>query len=79
MSIGFQKLNQDWNAEPNAPEESITVVGCDLVLEFNVNPWAYSGFDEGERAELVFMSCSKYRNGATNDEDGTADNAGSIN
>jgi hypothetical protein len=68
MSIKFVKLNKDWNAEPNAPEEKVYVEGSDLVLEFTVNPWAYEGFNEEERARLIFKACSKYRIGPTNDE-----------
>ena len=68
MNIEFVKLNNGWNAEPNTPDEDIKVVGSDLILEFKVNPWAYDGFNEGERAKLIFKSCSKYRFGSTNDE-----------
>jgi hypothetical protein len=68
MSIEFIKLNKDWNAEPNSPDEKVFVERADVVLEFTVNPWAYEGFDEEERAQLIFMTCSKYRLGPTNDE-----------
>ncbi len=68
MSIEFVKLNKDWNAEPNAPGEKVIVEGSDIILEFTVNPWAYEGFEEEERARLIFNSCSKYRLGPTNDE-----------
>jgi hypothetical protein len=68
MSIEFVKLNKKWNAEPNAPEEKVTVIGSDIVLEFTVNPWSYEGFEEEERARIIFMGGSKYRLGPTNDE-----------
>lgn len=68
MSIKFIKLNEDWNAEPNAPEESVSIDGSNLILEFTVNPWAYEGFEEEERARIVFKKCFKYRLGPTNDE-----------
>jgi hypothetical protein len=68
MSIEFIKLNNDWNAEPNAPEANVSVLGSDLILEFTVNPWIYAGFEEDERAQLIFKSFSKYRRGSTNDE-----------
>ena len=68
MNIEFIKLNENWNAEPNAPDEHITVVGNDVILEFTVNSQAYSHFAEDERLQLIFQSCSKFRLGTTNDE-----------
>lgn len=68
MNIEFIKLNQDWNAEPNSPQEKVHTENSSVILEFTVNPWAYDGFKEGERARLIFKSSSKYRLGATNDE-----------
>ena len=68
MSIEFIHLNKDWNAEPNAPEESIEVSKSKLVLEFYVNPWAHEGFEEEQKIKLIFKSPSKYRHGETNDE-----------
>lgn len=68
MSIKFIKLNENWNAEPNAPEASVSLDCSNLILEFAVNPWAYKGFEEGERARIIFKNCFKYRLGSTNDE-----------
>ena len=69
MSTEFIHLNQNWNAEPNAPEERIEVKDNYLSLSFFANPWAYEGFEEGQRLELRFYGCSRWRLGATNDED----------
>lgn len=68
MSTEFIHLNKSWNAEPNAPEVTIEENDNSLSLSFNVNPWAYEGFKENERAKIIFHSCSKWRNGQTNDE-----------
>ncbi|GBO89016.1 MULTISPECIES: hypothetical protein [Marinobacter] len=68
MAIEFVKLNKGWNAEPNSPDEKISIEDADLTLEFTVNPWAHDGFEENERVRLVFRSCSQYRLGPTNDE-----------
>jgi len=68
MGIKFHRLNRSWNAEPNAPNEKIYIDQSSLFLEFNVNPWEYSGFAENERVTLKFISCSNYRLGPTNDE-----------
>lgn len=68
MDIVFKHLNVDWNAEPNAPDETINIEGNDLILEFTVNPWAYEGFNEEERCKVIFKNCTKYRIGNINDE-----------
>ncbi len=63
----FKHLNNDWNAEPNAPCEKVTVSGQTVRLTFFLNPWAYAA-EEDERACLTFDQCSMWRLGATNDE-----------
>jgi len=69
MSIEFLHLNPDWNAEPNAPYESVSIDNYGrLVLEFLANPWAYDGYDEEEKIKLIFTDPEKYRLGETNDE-----------
>lgn len=68
MPTDFIKLNERWNAEPNAPCESIEIKKGILELSFLVNPWSYEGFQEGERMALQFSGCSQYRLGSTNDE-----------
>jgi hypothetical protein len=68
MATTFHRLNEDWNAEPNAPAEVLTVEGSNLVVEFFVNPYAYSGFTEEDRARITFEDVTKYRHGPTNDE-----------
>lgn len=32
--IEFEQLNLGWNAEPNAPEVEITVLGNDVIVVF---------------------------------------------
>jgi len=61
-------LNPNWNAEPNAPSEKIEIKGEYLSLSFLLNPWAFDGFEEGQKGELRFYGCSKWRLGPTNDE-----------
>ena len=68
MNLEFIKLNNNWNAEPNAPNEIVHIDGSNVILEFTVNPWAYTGFVEEERARIIFKSGVKYRLGSTNDE-----------
>lgn len=68
METEFIHLNENWNAEPNAPAEEIEEKDGYLSLRFRVNPWAYEGYEEGAILELRFYGCSEWRNGATNDE-----------
>ncbi len=66
--ITFEQLNIGWNAEPNAPELQIKVVGTDVVIEFYLDAYLYTQFREGDKARIVFHDCFQYRNGDPNDE-----------
>jgi len=68
MDTEFIHLNKRWNAEPNAPKGAVVIETEYLSLSFIVNPWAYDGFEEGQKAELRFFGCSTWRLGSTNDE-----------
>ena len=68
MPTTFIHLNPDWNAEPNAPDPRVYISNDKLSLEFFVNPWAYEGFEEEQRATVEFTGCKRYRLGSTNDE-----------
>ena len=64
----FTQLNHGWNADPNAPEPSVSVDGGDLRLSFFLNAFQFPEFVEGSRASIRFKNCKRYRLGATNDE-----------
>ena len=64
----FVRLNNGWNAEPNAPDESARVDGKDVILQFDVNPFQFREFNENEKGVLRFVNCSRFRLGGTNDE-----------
>lgn len=68
MSTHFEKLNADWNAEPNAPSPRIAVEGRSVVLRFVVNSQRYPRFSEDQEARLIFSECWRYRLGGSNDE-----------
>jgi len=70
MPLGteFIKLNNGWNAEPKAPLPTFALEGTQLVLTFLPNPWEYRDVRQGDRGELVFSGCWRYRLGETNDE-----------
>ena len=67
-AISFTKLNDGWNAEPNAPDPKIVVDGSDVALEFYLNPFQFPSFREDQRGRLRFKDAWRYRLGATNDE-----------
>ena len=63
----FKHLNEDWNAEPNAPAEEVAITGSTVHLTFFLNPWAYEA-KEKDKGCLTFEQCSMWRLGSTNDE-----------
>ena len=68
MVAAFIRLNEGWNAEPNAPNENVRIDGNDLILQFRLNPFQFEGFDENDNGILRFTNCSRFRLGVTNDE-----------
>ena len=68
VELSFTKLNNGWNAEPNAPYPKVTVSGTDVLLEFFLNPFQFPQFSADDRGTIRFSGCSRYRLGATNDE-----------
>lgn len=66
-SLSFQRLNNDWNAEPNAPDPRVRVSDSEVRLSFLLNPFAYEA-DEDEVGYLTFEDCFLWRLGSTNDE-----------
>ncbi len=68
MVTQFRKLNGEWNAEPNAPEPTVHVVGNDVILEFFANALRFARFSVDQRLQLRFSNVRRYRLGLTNDE-----------
>lgn len=66
--IRFVKLNDGWNAEPNAPDPQVGISGPDIRLEFYLNAFLFKQFEEEDIGILRFSNCAKYRLGSTNDE-----------
>jgi hypothetical protein len=66
--LSFRKLNDGWNAEPNAPRPVVEVVHADVWLRFALNTFQFRGFTEGDIGILRFVGCARYRLGPTNDE-----------
>lgn len=64
----FRQLNEGWNAEPNAPDPRVAIEGGDVVVTFFLNPFQFPQFSAEDKGRLRFVSCLRYRLGATNDE-----------
>jgi len=64
----FKQLNNNWGAEPNAPDPSIIIEEEKLILRFYLNAFIYSDYEEEDIGSLEFDNCYMYRLGATNDE-----------
>jgi hypothetical protein len=62
----FQKLNDDWNADPNGPDPIADASGPDLLLRFLLNSFVFEQFSFGDKGVLRFVNCSRYRLGRTN-------------
>ena len=67
-ALSFRKLNEGWNAEPNAPWPRVATSGHDVLLRFLLNPFQFPTFAEEDQGVLRFKDCTWYRLGATNDE-----------
>lgn len=66
----FVKVNQGWDAEPNAPVPKIEIhkETSKLILSFYLNAFIHTDVEEDDIGILEFSNCYKYRLGATNDE-----------
>jgi hypothetical protein len=66
--IQFKKLNQGWNAEPNAPDPKVTAGGGQVQVRFYLNHQRFDTFAEDQIGVLTFENCTRWRLGSTNDE-----------
>lgn len=64
----YEKLNTNWNADPNSPEPIVWVNEGDLIVDFFLNHFVFDQFKEGDRAKIIFKECSKYSLNFCNDE-----------
>ncbi|TWR27860.1 hypothetical protein FPZ42_01210 [Mucilaginibacter achroorhodeus] len=64
----YTELNVNWDADPNAPEERIFINGDTVLIEFYLNYFIYTQFNEGDWGRLIFTGCHKYSTHGTNDE-----------
>ncbi len=67
MKPHFLQLNLGWNAEPNAPDPHVDILGSDIILHFSVNPFQFKEFAKDEIGILRFANCGRYHLGPTDD------------
>lgn len=64
----FAKLNDGWNAEPNAPDPQVRIAGTEAILTLRLNGFQFPAFGDKDAGTLRFVDCARYRLGPTNDE-----------
>lgn len=64
----FTRLNEDWNAHPNAPNLRLDERGQTLLARMKPNPYAYRQYEKIAEITINFGSCAKYRVTPVNDE-----------
>lgn len=67
-NLQFKRLNDGWNAEPNAPDPFVYQEDNSVGLLFALNAFLYPVLEEGDVGMVRFTDCSRFRLGATNDE-----------
>jgi len=67
--LKFIKLNDNWNADPNAPYPTIEISGTDVIVSSYLNAVQFPQFVEGvDIGRLVFYNCLQYTLHPLNDE-----------
>ena len=64
----YTKLNLNWNAEPNSPDEILTMEREVVRLEFSLNSFLYENFQERDKGVLEFNNVHKFSLNRMNDE-----------
>lgn len=64
----YKQLNDNWNADPNAPKPILTINHKTVHLEFYLNAFLYEQYDEGQKAILTFYNVYKISFNFMNDE-----------
>ena len=63
----FEKLNVDWNANPNAPNPQAIAAGKDLLVSFAPNTYLHQHNEGVSQISLTFQECSRFRITPVND------------
>lgn len=68
MTVKYKQLNQEWNADPNAPEVSLQIIHRNLIIKTYLNYFVYDDFNEGDYAIIKFKNVTSYSFNTCNDE-----------
>ena len=66
--IDFDKITNNWNADPNDPQVNIKLEKDSLLLTFGLNYFQYNNFKAENKLQITFKNCSKYSLNNCNDE-----------
>jgi len=66
--VDYVQITKDWNAHSVSPKIELQVINSNLIMTIIVNDYVFEGFDEGDKASILFKSCSKYSLNTCNDE-----------
>lgn len=63
----FKRLNENWNANPNAPDLCVEQDGETLLATMKPNPYLYHQYEGVTKIILKFYDCAMYRVTPAND------------
>lgn len=66
QDIQFLRLNDSWNADPDAPSGHVQFEDGTAKLRFTLNSWQDNAAN-GETATILFTNCSRWNWDATDD------------
>ncbi|MDD4745752.1 MAG: hypothetical protein RBR35_04545 [Salinivirgaceae bacterium] len=66
------KLNTNWNADPNNPEPTISLIENGIELSFLLDSTAFEHIDKEDMGSLEFQNVFAYRLESTNNEDSSS-------
>ncbi len=64
----YEKLNINWNADPNSPMPKISRIDDGISIKFYLNSFIYEHIGKEDKGLIKFYNVYKYRLGTTNDE-----------
>ena len=66
--IYYVRITTNWNAHSVSPEIELQLQGLNLLMTIFLNAYVFDGFEEGDKANILFKNCSKYSLNICNDE-----------
>lgn len=66
--VDYVQITKDWNAHSVSPEIELQPINSNLLMTLFLNAYVFEGFEEGDKANILFKNCSKYSLNICNDE-----------